>query len=59
MEYTVKLTRDQIEIAIKACRTYARVPLVPNKSTLDARALAGRLRVVQEEQARNYDRSVK
>ena len=56
MEYTVKLTRDQIEIAIKACRTYARVPLVPTK----ARWTPGRWQDVSASCGRtgpNYDRA--
>lgn len=53
MKYTIEMSRDEIEVAIRACRTYANVPLVPCKRTIDSRDLMKKLIVIKEEMRRS------
>jgi len=53
MKYTVEMNRDEIEVAIRACRTYANVPLVPCKRTIDSRDLMKKLIVIKDETRRD------
>ena len=51
-EYTIRLTRDEMEIAIRACAKYAKVPLMPTKTTTASRDLSIRMRTMIEERKR-------
>lgn len=51
-EYTIRLTRDEMEIAIRAFAKYAKVPLMPTKTTTASRDLATRMRTMLEERKR-------
>lgn len=48
-EYTIRLTRDEMEIAIRACAKYAKVPLMPTKTTTASRDLSRRMRTIIKE----------
>ena len=54
-EYVIRLTRDEMEIAIRACAKYAKVPLMPTKTTTASRDLAIRMRTMLKERKRLED----
>ncbi len=47
--FTIHLSRDEMEIAIRACAKYAKVPLMPTKTTTASRDLSRRMRTIIEE----------
>ena len=58
-EYTIRLTRDEMEIAIRACAKYAKVPLMPTKTTTASRDLSIRMRTMIEDRKRLEDAAAK
>ena len=58
-EYVIRLTRGEMEIAIRACAKYAKVPLMPTKTTTASRDLAIRMRTMLKERKRLEDAAAK